>query len=241
MTTTTRIRPPFAVVFDFDGVLADTERLHFGAYEALLRNTPLQFTIEDYFARYLGYDDHDMLLAVASERGVNISEHEVADLIERKTAIYEDLVGRSDVMMAGAKDCVRRLATALPIAIASAALRDEIEMILERAGVRTLFHAIVAAGDTAQSKPAPDPYDRAIELLELNGCVPPECSPGCAAIEDSRWGLVSARMAGLKGVGVTHTYPADELRPDADAIVASLDEVTIEFLERLFDDRKPPC
>ena len=54
--TSARMRPPFAVVFDFDGVLADTERLHFGAYDELFRGTELQFTIDDYFTRYLGYD-----------------------------------------------------------------------------------------------------------------------------------------------------------------------------------------
>jgi beta-phosphoglucomutase-like phosphatase (HAD superfamily) len=231
------MRPPFAVVVDVDGVLADTERLHFGAYDELFRGTELQFTIDDYFTRYLGYDDRDLLRALAADRGVEMSDEKAMDVIAHKTEIYEDLVSRTDVMMAGAKECVRRLAAVLPVAIASAALRDEIEMILERAGIRTSFHAIVAAGDTARSKPAPDPYDRAVELLELNGSVPPDCSVGCIAIEDSRWGLVSAREAGLKAIGITNTYPADDLRPDADAVITSLDEVSLEFLESLFGEK----
>ena len=84
---------------------------------------------------------------------------------------------------------------------------------------------IVAAGDTSSSKPAPDPYRRA---AELHGLPPAQC----VAIEDSRWGIESAKGAGLRCIGITQTYPAEAL-PGADAIIDSLDEFTVDLLARL--------
>src|SRR5207248_6626454 len=122
-------------------------------------------------------------------------------------------------------ECVRRLAAAWPVGIASGALRADIDLMLRGAGLDDRFAFIVAAGDTDRTKPAPDPYLRA---AELHG-VPPAA---CVAIEDSHWGLESARGAGMKTIAVTHTYPREALG-DADAVVDSLDEVTPEFIRRL--------
>jgi len=84
----------------------------------------------------------------------------------------------------------------------------------------------VAAGDTDLTKPAPDPYLRA---AELHG-VPPAA---CVAIEDSHWGLESARAAGMRTIAITHTYPRDQFAGAADAIVSSLAELTRDFISRL--------
>ena len=93
---------------------------------------------------------------------------------------------------------------------------------LDGAGIADLFRFIVAAGDTDASKPAPDPYLRAAELHGVPAAA-------CVAIEDSKWGLQSARAAGMPTIGITHTYPRAELT-DADVVVDSLDELTIDFL-----------
>jgi beta-phosphoglucomutase-like phosphatase (HAD superfamily) len=87
------------------------------------------------------------------------------------------------------------------------------------------FRFIVAAGETARGKPAPDPYRRAARLHAR----PPE---QCVAIEDSRWGIESAKDAGLHCVGITTSYPARDLS-GADAIIGSLDEFTVDLLTRL--------
>jgi beta-phosphoglucomutase len=104
-------------------------------------------------------------------------------------------------------------------------LRHEIEAVLSGAGMDRHFRFIIASGDTAESKPAPDPYRRA---AELHGHAPHEC----LAIEDSRWGIESARAAGLRCIAITHTYPADQLRM-ADCIVESLAEFTPAFVQGL--------
>jgi beta-phosphoglucomutase len=135
------------------------------------------------------------------------------------------------VLFPGAADFIRSAAAAVPIAIASGALRHEIDEIVEAAGLATFFSTIVASGDTPESKPSPAPYLLAFERLrERFGR---DLDPRrCVAIEDSRWGLVSAGGAGLRLVGVTNSYPAHEL-PEAELIVSGLDALTLPQLDRL--------
>ena len=219
------MNPIAAIVFDFDGVLADSEPLHLRAYQEIFRPMGVALDRDEYYGRYLGYDDEGLFRAMAADRGWEIDDQRIAALIDEKTRAFQDLIGRDDVLYPGAEACVRRLEGEFPVGIASGALRHEIEAILERHAMRSIFRFIVAAGDTAASKPAPDPYRRAAELHGL----PPS---SCVAIEDSRWGIMSARAAGLRCIGITHTYPADGLR-EAHAVVSSLDEITPDFVIRV--------
>ena len=114
-------------------------------------------------------------------------------------------------MYPGAAECIARLAARWPLGIASGAARNEIEMMLRGRSLDRYFRFIVAAGETPEGKPAPDPY---LKAALLHGQAPVEC----VAIEDSRWGIESAKAAGLHCVGITHTYPVNELLT-ADAIV----------------------
>jgi len=215
-----------AVVFDFDGVLADSEPLHLEAYQALLEPQGIHLDKETYCERYLGYDDEGALLKMAEDNGLMLGDEEIELLVVEKGRVFESLLGGRDVLYPGAADCVRRLAAAWPVGVASGALRADIELILRGARVGELFRFIVAAGDTERTKPAPDPYLRA---AELHG-VPPSA---CVAIEDSRWGLESARAAGMRTIAVTHTYPREALTGSADRVVDSLAELTREFVAAL--------
>ena len=214
-----------AVVFDFDGVLADSEPLHLAACQQVFAAIGVTLTREEYYARYLGYDDETMFRVVAQDRGWASDGDQIAALIAHKGRVFDEVVASTDVLFPGAVECVERLARDYPLGIASGALRHEIELILQRAGLDRHFRFIVASRETARSKPAPDPYARA---AELHG-VPPDA---CLAIEDSRWGIESAKSAGLKCVGITNTYAAGELG-SADAIVGSLDEFTADLIRRL--------
>jgi hypothetical protein len=132
------------------------------------------------------------------------------------------------VLFPGADTAVRRLAAQWPLAIASGALRAEIVRVLERENLARFFPVLVAAEDVRAGKPAPDAYVRAVELLSSAASTP--LDPGdCVAVEDSHWGLESARAAGLRTVAVTHTYPPEALT-GAEAVVPHLDRLTVEFL-----------
>ena len=214
-----------AIVFDFDGVLANSEPLHLQAYQAVLGELGLTLPAEEYYQHYVGFDDVTALRTLSDRRGLGWDARQITDMVARKTLIFDEVVASTDVLFPEAAACVKRLAAAMPLGIASGALRHEIVAILRRANLEHHFKFIVAAGETANGKPAPDPYRRAARLHER----PPQ---QCAAIEDSRWGIESAKDAGLHCVGITTTYTARDL-PGADAIIGSLDEFTAELLARL--------
>jgi len=225
--------PLRAVVFDFDGVIADTESLHLQAAERVLADLGLALAAPDYYQRYLGFDDAGMFRAIATERGLPLDGRALADLIERKSQVLQSLIDEGAVLFAGIRECVRQCAAEVPLAIASGALGHEIDLILRRTGLREAFAVIVSAEDTPRSKPAPDPYVRAVELLRERVPAHDLTPDQCVAIEDSQWGLESARAAGLRCVAVAHTYPAEMLR-GADFVARGLGEVTIERLQQLY-------
>jgi HAD superfamily hydrolase (TIGR01509 family) len=217
-----------AIVFDFDGVIANSEPLHFRALQEVVAREGVLLTEAEYYGRYLGYDDLGALNAIAADRGIEWTPPHLAGLIRRKAARLEELERETSVLFPGAADAIRRLAGTVPLAIASGALRGEIVRVLGREGLTPLFAAVVAAEDTPASKPAPDPYLRAVDLLRA-GAGRALHPASCVAIEDSRWGLQSAIAAGLRTVAITHTYPAESLS-SADLIVGRLDELTVDLL-----------
>lgn len=224
-----------AIVFDFDGVIANSEPLHLRAFQQALGEDGITLTDREYFSRYLGYDDVGVFEALARDRGLAMSTDQIAALVTRKGLRLQEMLRAGEVLFRGAADFIREAATAVPIAIASGALRHEIEEILGAAGLRSHFAAIVASGDTLQSKPSPDPYALALQLLQrADGTI---TADRCVAIEDSRWGLDSARGAGLRCVGVTNSYPASELT-SAELVVDGLHTLTVGMLEQLVGRRE---
>lgn len=228
-------RLPHAIVFDFDGVLADTEPLHMRTAQLALAEVGVALSDSDYYSRYLGYDDVGMVARISEDRGLGLGADAVQAIVARKAALMPEALRAGGVLFPGVSTCVRRLARDLPLAIASGALRSEIQLVLDAHGLAGCFHCIVAAGETPRSKPAPDPYARAIELLQGLGAVPANgrAALGSVAIEDSHWGLASARAAGLRCVGVATSYSATELSA-ADLVVASLEEIDLPRLSALF-------
>jgi beta-phosphoglucomutase len=213
-----------AVVFDFDGVIANSEPLHFRAYRDVLLARGLTLTERDYYDRYLGYDDVGAFRAIAADAGATLAEDELAALIGRKAVRLEELERAGSVLFPGARDAIVRMAGTWPVAIASGALKAEILRVLEHESLRPHFPVVVSAEDTPASKPDPAPYRLAVDLLEVQlGALDPS---ECVAIEDSRWGLVSARTAGLRTIGITHTYTARELADAADVVIEHLDRLT---------------
>ena len=228
---TTRLQ---AIVFDFDGVIADSEPLHLRAFQQALAEEGVELTGHEYFTRYLGYDDVGMFEALARDRRIAMSDRHVTTLVARKGAALQQMMQAGSVLFPGAREFIREAAAAVPIAIASGALRHEIDEIVEAAGVADLFAAIVASGDTPESKPSPAPYLLAFaRLREATGR--DLDARRCVAIEDSRWGLESARGAGLRCVAVSNSYPAHELS-GAELVVNGLKELTLPMLDDLVSD-----
>jgi beta-phosphoglucomutase len=223
-----------AVFFDFDGVIADSEPLHLRAYQQVLQRDGIELTKSEYYANYLGYDDMGLFEAMARDRHMALTADTVDRWVTDKSRIVEEMLTSGSVLFPGAAACVKTLADRVPLAVASGALEPEIAIVLDHAGLRSCFAAIASASDGVRGKPAPDLYLLAIAKLRdrLKQAFDPAA---CIAIEDSRWGLEAARGAGLRCVGVTHTYPAAELGR-ADLIVDTLRDITPQKIEELLRD-----
>jgi HAD superfamily hydrolase (TIGR01509 family) len=216
-----------AVVFDFDGVLADTERLHLSAFQDVFAARGWTLDEDTYFSRYLGYDDDDLVATFARERRLGLDRREIDAVVRAKGERYRERLGGAAALFPGAVACVRRLGARFPLGIASGSLRAEIEAILVASGLGGAFRVIIGADDVTDSKPAPDPYLAAVGRLG----VAPERA---LAVEDSLWGLESAREAGLHTVAVSTSFPAAAL-DGADVVIASLDELTVELADRVLN------
>lgn len=224
-----------SIIFDFDGVIADSERLHLRAYQDVLAPEGITLSDHDYYEQYLGYDDVGVLKELGKNLGLPMNQVRIADLVQRKGRRYDELSSAGEMLYPGAAAFVRAAAARVPIAIASGALTHEIEEILERAGLRELFPVIVGADQTARSKPHPEPYQTAFARLKAHSGR--ELEPWrSVAIEDSKWGLVSARGADLRLVAVTNTYSAAEMREDAELVCDGLKDLTLDQLDALVSD-----
>jgi beta-phosphoglucomutase len=217
--------PIAAVVFDFDGVLADTERLHLRAFQDVLALHGRTLDDALYFERYLGYSDRDMFLKLARETSWTLDEPAVDALLASKADRYRHHLAAGDALYASAGACVRCLADRYLLGIASGSMRAEIADILTAGRLRDPFRVIVGADDVTIGKPAPEPYLKAAALLGVD-------PRSAVAIEDSHWGLESARAAGMRTIAITTTYPASALGA-ADLVVRSLDEISPDVIDRL--------
>ena len=227
-----------AVIFDFDGIIVDSERLHWAAFNKVLEPLNRSISWPDYVQTYIGFDDRDTFRTAFPMFG----KTELTELIEKKAAAFQELL-ESDgaAALPGAVELIKHLSGNIPLAICSGALRADILPILGSLGIADAFNEIVTADDTHISKPDPAPYRLAAERLSVavsdgRGITRrPAASTGTGfmlAIEDTPAGIASAKGAGLKVLSVTNSYPAEALT-QADAVVASLEGLTLEKLNRL--------
>ena len=196
----------------------------------VLGQSGITFLEKDYYDRYLGYDDVGVFKAVAADRGLAWTVERIAGFVQFKAAVLERLEQNTSILFPGADAAIRRAAAIVPLAIASGALGVEIRRVLAREGLTSYFKAIVSAEDTPVSKPAADPYRRAlVQLAEAIGA--PLLPAECVAVEDSPWGLLSAKAAGLRTVAVAHTYDRGAL--EADLVIPSVGYLDMESLGQL--------
>jgi beta-phosphoglucomutase len=224
-----------AVIFDFNGILVDDEPIHWELFRRVLLEEGLSLSDKEYYERYLGMDDRGCFKAVFKNKGRSLDDAALAKLIERKADYYRSSIADQMVVFPGVKQLVPELAARFPLAVASGALRDEIELVLKSVGLRNFFQTIVSAEDVDQGKPNPDIFLKALQRLNDGLARRAELirPSECLVIEDSKEGLSAAQRAGMKCLAVTNSYPATELK-SAQAVVESLKHVTIALLESLF-------
>ncbi len=223
MTIDHQPSPLAAVVFDFDGVIVDTEPIHCEAFGRVLAPMGLAFTWDEYKAHYLGFDDRDAFREAYRRRGRAPDESALPSLIAEKAKAFAALVEeRGARPYPGAVALIRGLAGRVPLALCSGALRRDVEPILRRLGVDRLFDALVTADDVEASKPDPASYVLAVERLAKAFPGRVGVASRCVAIEDTPAGIEAARGAGLKVLALSNSYPPGRLGA-ADRVVTSLE------------------
>jgi beta-phosphoglucomutase len=219
-------RPPIrGIIFDFDGVLADTEHLHLQAFQEAFSRRGWRLDEAAYFDSYLGYNDEDLVRVYARDHALDLDEEAREEVLGEKERVFLRHIEGGAVLYPGAAGTVRALAARFPLAIASGSRRDEIVRILTAGRLIDAFPVIVSSDDVVNSKPAPEVYLSAAARLGLDPIT-------CVAIEDSHWGLDAARAAGLRTIAVTTTSPAAVLQA-ADRIVDRVEDVTLALLDDL--------
>lgn len=221
-----------AVIFDFDGVITDSEILHFRAFNSVLAAHGLELGKKEYYANYLGLSDKDCFAALIREGRLGIEPSQIESLIRKKTVVFEELARTDGKIIEGVRPFLEMLASnGVPMAICSGALRAEIELILDDSGLRDRFRAIVSAEQVKRGKPHPEGFLLALKKLteRLSGSL---TAKQCIVIEDSHWGLKAAKAADMHAIAVTNTYDADQLA-GADKVVDRLDRLTLPDLEQL--------
>jgi len=222
-----------AIIFDFDGVIADTEPLHFAGFRQTLAEIGISLTESDYYANYLGCDDRGCFIAALTTNQHPTDPSALTQLMQRKAHVYLESVKDHLVIFPGVREFVRE-AAAYPLAIASGALRHEIEVILEKAGLRKEFLHITSAEDVTRGKPDPQPFLQALNALNRQCPEQAITAESCLAIEDSIPGIRSAKTAGMKVLAVANTHTIQDLH-EAHAVVQSLSQIRLsELRERLW-------
>jgi HAD superfamily hydrolase (TIGR01509 family) len=191
------------ILFDFNGVIIDDESQHCDALIETLSGYGYALDRDTYYREYLGFDDRECFRFTFERMGRPQDDATLREAVARKHAAYERAVRGSMRLVPGAADFVENAALdGFQLAIVSGALRSEIEMVLDLAGLRPHFAEIIAAEDVGACKPDPQGFNRAREMLDI---VPKRC----VVIEDSLPGLNAARAAGLRCAMLATSHPED--------------------------------
>jgi beta-phosphoglucomutase len=202
--------PPRAVLFDFDGVIADTENHHIAAWQRTLAAIGWEVA-DDVCARAMEEDDRQFLATLFERQ--KITGGDIEGWVRKKQELTRTLLADSARIYPGVKPLVERLRGAVKLAVVTTTWRENVVVVLEHAGLRKAFDLILAKEDVSVPKPDPEGYRRAVQCL---GLFPDQA----VALEDSPGGLAAARGAGVRAVAVGHRRPMGEWVCDAPYLVS---------------------
>lgn len=221
-----------AVIFDFDGIIVDTEPVHYQAFQDVLVPLGLGYTWDEYINLYIGFDDRDAFREVFRTAGKLLDDEQLNRLINLKADFFEETVKKGVKTYPGVLKLIKALSGSVPLALCSGALARDIRTILGQLGIGNSFDVFVTADEVQFSKPHPESYTVAVQRLTTlfpdKGITPSRC----LAIEDTPAGIASANEAGLRVLAVTNSYDAEALT-EAACCIESLETITIEELRAI--------
>lgn len=218
-----------AIIFDCDGVIADTEPLHYECLRKVLAENDILLTERQYYTDYLAFDDSGCFRKAFSQLGRSLPLAQLELLITRKASLFEPTLKSHMSFFPGVQELIRTAHETYPLAIASGARRQEIDMIVRAGGLEPYILLVIAAEDVANGKPHPEAFLSAYEGLKRarDASLSPQ---ECLVIEDSVSGIKGAKAAGMWCLAVTNSYPEEQLMA-ADLVVTSLQGLSIQQVE----------
>jgi beta-phosphoglucomutase len=222
------LQRPEAVLFDFDGILVDSEPMHHRAFNEVLVPLGMEIPWKEYVEIYMGFDDRDAFREAFRAKGNDLDDANLAKLVAAKSRAFQDGLRNGVTAYPGVVPMIESLhATGRPLALCSGALRSDIDPILAQLGVAPCFDVIVSADEVRRSKPDPESYALAFARLSKRFATLLTVPEKSVAVEDTPAGIRSAKGAGLRVLAVTNSYGAGDLA-DADWITDSLENVRVE-------------
>ena len=211
-----------AVIWDMDGVIADTAPYHFKAWQHVFQEMGIRFTEAD-FRRNFGQRNDTIIKNVL---GKGIAQSEIDAIAGDKEENFRQMVGQNIKPLPGAIKLIKLLKQhVFSQALASSAPVENIQLILGSLGIKDCFNAIISGRAVKEGKPSPQGFLLAANQL---GVVP----ESCIVIEDAVAGVTAAKRAGMHCLAVTNTHPRTRLK-EADLVVDTLEAVGVNDLERL--------
>jgi beta-phosphoglucomutase family hydrolase len=216
-----------AVIWDMDGIIADTSQYHHKGWQIVFRKRGINYTEAD-FRRNTGKRSDTIIREVLGEK---IPQNEITEIIQEKDETFRQLMGGNIKLFPG----VLKLITSLKehdfkIAIASSAPMENIRLITQSLKIDNYFDAIISGWEVTKGKPHPQTFLLAAEKLGVE-------TEDCIVIEDAISGVTASKRAGMCCIAVTNTTSREELR-EADLIIDTLEEITVDDLTRLLDQHK---
>ena len=218
-----------AIIFDFDGILVDSEPVIMNLTQQIAAQEGWQVSQAEYYRDYLALDDRRMVEHIYESHGRRIDPARRDELVAWKVSAYEKIIRDGLPPMPGAVDFVRKVAAQFPLAIASGSMRAEIEHLLEKIGLREKFAVLATADDCERSKPDPEVFGKALAKLQQLPAFreKPLQAAECLAIEDAPGGIEAAHAAAMKCLALAHSLPLEELQ-HADWVCREFSEVDFE-------------
>lgn len=215
-----------AVIWDMDGVLADTAPHHLLAWQETFAKRGINFTEAD-FKRGFGIRNDAI---IKNTLGEQVTPEEIEAIAREKEAIFRRIIGKDIKPLPGALELLKALDEGgISMAIASSTTIENIHLIVGSLGIADYFKAVITGHDVTEGKPSPQVFLLAAQRL---GAEP----KNCIVVEDAVAGVKAAKSAGMYCVAVSNSHPQEKLN-EADLIVASLEMVTVKDLEGLV---RPP-
>ena len=222
------------VIFDFDGVITDTEPAHYETLRRVLQQEGIEINWQQYCDKYMAYDDRDCFIQALTDGNREMSKDLIASLVSRKKEFFAQYLTKNLVILPGVNELLENIARHhIPCSICSGSFRSEIDFILRKSGLTNYFKVIAAADDVTAGKPDPQGYRICLSRINQLMSADQDISPNqCVVIEDSVGGIKAAKTAGMYCLAVANSYP-EELLFEADRVVKDLTSVNVDTLQKM--------